>query len=68
MTINSQRTVVRNDEEQYSIWPVGRELPPGWTEVGVSGSEADCLDYIDRTWTDLRPLSLRRASAASDQL
>ncbi|TCC06292.1 MbtH family protein [Kribbella soli] len=68
MSDHSQRTVVRNEEEQYSIWPVGRELPQGWTEVGVSGPEQDCLDYIERTWTDLRPLSLRRAVQAPDQL
>ena len=23
--------VVLNDEEQYSIWPAGRELPAGWS-------------------------------------
>jgi MbtH protein len=66
-TSSGQRTVVRNEEEQYSLWPAGRALPPGWTEVGVSGSEEDCLEYIERTWTDLRPLSLRRALAASEQ-
>ncbi|GAB2605671.1 MbtH family protein [Kribbella endophytica] len=66
-TSSGQRTVVRNEEEQYSLWPAGRGLPPGWTEVGVSGSEEDCLEYIERTWTDLRPLSLRQALAASEQ-
>ena len=29
--------VVINHEEQYSIWPEGRELPLGWTEAGHSG-------------------------------
>jgi MbtH protein len=54
-------TVVMNDEEQYSIWLVGQPVPAGWREVGVSGPKADCLAYIDETWTDMRPLSLRRA-------
>ncbi|ADB33156.1 MbtH domain protein [Kribbella flavida DSM 17836] len=67
MTSNSRRTVVRNDEQQYSIWPLGRDLPPGWAEVGISGSEEDCLEYIERTWTDLRPLSLRRTLTAADE-
>ena len=52
--------VVVNDEEQYSIWPTEREIPPGWREAGKSGSRAECLDYIKEVWTDMRPLSLRK--------
>ncbi|MEZ4236228.1 MAG: MbtH family NRPS accessory protein [Myxococcota bacterium] len=54
-------TVVRNHEEQYSIWAVGRAVPPGWEEVGVQGPKAACLDHIREVWTDMRPASLRRA-------
>ncbi|MEV4050067.1 MbtH family NRPS accessory protein [Amycolatopsis sp. NPDC049688] len=57
--------VVINHEEQYSIWPAGRELPSGWTEVGVRGPKRDCLDHIERVWTDMRPKSLRTAMAAA---
>ena len=53
-------TVVVNDEEQYSIWPTFREVPAGWREVGQRGAKADCLAYIEETWTDMRPASLRR--------
>lgn len=53
-------SVVMNDEEQYSIWPSGRELPLGWRAVGVEGNEEDCLRHIERVWTDMRPLSLRK--------
>jgi uncharacterized protein YbdZ (MbtH family) len=53
--------VVVNHEEQYSIWLADRELPPGWTPEGQQGSKQECLDHIDRVWTDMRPLSLRRA-------
>jgi len=52
--------VVVNHEEQYSIWPDGRELPAGWREAGKSGPKADCLAYIKEVWTDMRPLSLRK--------
>lgn len=52
--------VVVNDEEQYSIWPQGRELPAGWRPAGFAGTEDECLAYIDETWTDMRPASLRR--------
>lgn len=51
--------VVVNAEEQYSIWPAGKDIPAGWRAEGTEGSEQDCLDHIDRVWTDLRPLSLR---------
>jgi MbtH protein len=52
--------VVVNDEEQYSIWRAGRELPAGWRAEGFTGTEDECLDYIEETWTDMRPASLRR--------
>ncbi|GAA2649746.1 MbtH family protein [Streptomyces aculeolatus] len=55
-----QYDVVVNDEEQYSIWFAGRDLPPGWSRAGHTGTRQDCLDHIDRVWTDIRPLSVRR--------
>ncbi len=51
--------VVVNDEEQYSIWPLDRDLPPGWREIGVRGSKAECLAHIETAWTDMRPRSIR---------
>lgn len=56
--------VVVNDEEQYSIWPIDRELPAGWRATGTNGPRSDCLAHIDQVWTDMRPLSLRRQTAA----
>lgn len=52
--------VVVNHEEQYSIWPDYLDVPAGWREVGVTGKKQVCLDYINETWTDMRPLSLRK--------
>ncbi|MGI4861583.1 MAG: MbtH family protein [Janthinobacterium lividum] len=62
-------TVVLNDEEQYSIWPTYRAVPPGWRETGVRGPKAVCLEHIETVWTDMRPASLRRhmAQAAASQ-
>lgn len=57
--------VVINHEEQYSIWPTGRALPNGWTEADFRGTKRECLDHIDQVWTDMRPLSLRKAMAAA---
>jgi len=57
-------TVVVNHEDQYSIWPVGRDLPAGWRKAGKTGSKAECLEHIGQVWTDMRPLSLRRKMEA----
>lgn len=62
-----QFKVVVNDEEQYSIWPEGRDIPNGWQEVGVSGSKDVCLSHIEQVWTDMRPLSLRREMDGDDR-
>lgn len=56
-------TVVVNGEEQYSIWPVDKPLPAGWSEVGTSGTKAECLAHIERVWTDMRPRSIRHLAA-----
>ncbi len=52
--------VVINHEEQYSIWPVGRDNPLGWRDANKSGLKPECLAYIKEVWTDMRPLSLRK--------
>ncbi|WP_415957895.1 MbtH family protein [Streptomyces sp. 021-4] len=53
--------VVVNHEEQYSIWPNGRENALGWKDEGTSGPKQECMDHIKEVWTDMRPLSLRTA-------
>jgi MbtH protein len=52
--------VLVNQEEQYSLWLADKTIPPGWTAVGPQGSQQECSEYVDRVWTDLRPLSLRK--------
>ena len=56
--------VVVNHEEQYSVWWADRDVPAGWRADGTSGSRDECLDHIERVWTDMRPLSLRLRMAA----
>jgi MbtH protein len=56
----AEYTVVRNHEEQYSIWWADRDIPEGWRSVGHSGTREQCLAHIEEVWTDMRPLSLRR--------
>ncbi len=59
--------VVVNHEEQYSIWPEGRDNPLGWRDVGKNGTKGECLAYIAEVWTDMRPLSLRRKMEADER-
>ena len=53
--------VVVNHEEQYSIWPVHRDLPLGWSDAGFRGTKQACLQHVEEVWTDMRPKSLRDA-------
>lgn len=65
---NIRYKVAVNQEEQYALWMYGRENAPGWEDVGVAGTKAECLAYIRKTWIDMRPLSLRNAmSIAKNQ-
>ena len=57
--------VVMNHEEQYSIWPFERENPLGWKDAGKEGPKAECLAYIKKVWTDMRPLGLRKKMEAA---
>lgn len=62
MSIDSDEAVflvVLNEEEQYSIWLADKPIPDGWRADGTSGSRRECLDHIERVWTDMRPKSLR---------
>jgi len=61
MADSQQYQVVVNTEEQYSIWPADKSLPPGWSNIGFQSSREQCLEHIREIWKDMRPLSLRRA-------
>jgi MbtH protein len=53
--------VLVNHEEHYSIWPHWKAIPGGWTAVeGVKGDKKTVLEYVEKAWTDMRPLSLRK--------
>ena len=62
---NTIYKAVVNDEGQYSIWPMDRDLPLGWKDTGRQGSKAECLAYIEEVWGDMRPRSLREAMQAN---
>jgi MbtH protein len=56
--------VLVNDEEQHSLWPAFAEIPAGWRSVFGAETRKNCLDYVERNWTDMRPKSLREAMTA----
>ncbi|MUL77642.1 MbtH family protein [Mycolicibacterium sp. CBMA 226] len=55
--------VLINDEEQHSLWPVFADVPAGWWVVFGESTRADCLAYVEETWTDIRPRTLRDSLA-----
>ena len=56
---NDLYLVLVNAEEQYSLWPKHVGLPNGWQLI-KEGTNAECGQFINEMWTDMRPLSLRR--------
>jgi MbtH protein len=55
---NGTFIVLINDEGQHSLWPTFIGAPAGWNLVHEPASRQVCLDYINQTWTDMRPKSL----------
>lgn len=62
--------VLINDEGQHSLWPVFADVPDGWEVIFGEDGRQECLDFIEKNWTDMRPNSLIRqmeADAAAAQ-
>lgn len=62
---DAQYRVLVNDENQHSLWPVFAEVPDGWTVGHEAADRQDCLDFVERNWTDMRPKSLAERMADS---
>jgi MbtH protein len=54
--------VLVNVEGQYSLWPESLPVPGGWQSTFGPDRRDACLRYVESAWTDMRPLSLVRAS------
>ncbi|MEU6736827.1 MbtH family protein [Streptomyces physcomitrii] len=57
----TEHRVVVNDEGQHALWPAFASVPDGWESVHGPAAREECLDYVDRNWTDLTPRSARIA-------
>lgn len=53
--------VLKNIEGQFSLWPTWKSVPGGWAQVFGPQTKELCLEYVEREWTDLRPVSLRQS-------
>jgi uncharacterized protein YbdZ (MbtH family) len=53
-----QHLVLVNDEGQHSLWPATIDVPAGWTIVHGPAQRAECLSYVEKNWTDMRPRRL----------
>jgi MbtH protein len=62
--------VLVNEEDQHSLWPVFADVPDGWQVIFGEDKRQACLDFIEKSWTDMRPKSLivqMEADAAARQ-
>jgi MbtH protein len=60
---NGQFLVLANGEGQHSLWPQPIAVPKGWHVVHQTDTRENCLSYIKEHWTDMRPESLKKATA-----
>lgn len=56
--------VLRNRENQHSLWRADVAAPDGWTLVHGPGPRPECLAYVRENWTDIRPAGVAEFIAA----
>lgn len=50
--------VLVNEENQHALWPEFIPVPDGWERVFGPKSRAECLNYIEENWVDIKPKTL----------
>jgi len=50
--------VLKNDQQQYSLWPAFCAIPAGWQPVFGPEPQAHCLNWLNENWHDIRPVTL----------
>ncbi|WP_394617089.1 MbtH family protein [Lentzea sp. JNUCC 0626] len=50
--------VLVNAENQHSLWPESAAVPAGWKPVFGPVAHAECIDYVNANWLDMRPASM----------
>ncbi|WUI00871.1 MbtH family protein [Spirillospora sp. NBC_00431] len=64
--------VLIGDEGRHSLWPVFADVPDGWQVIFGPAGRQDCLEFVERSWTEMRPGGLiadieEDAAAGSDK-
>jgi MbtH protein len=54
--------VLVNGENQHSLWPASLTVPDGWRSAFGAADRAQCMEYVETHWLDIRPASLADAS------
>ncbi|MEV0193964.1 MbtH family protein [Kitasatospora purpeofusca] len=54
--------VLVNHEGQHSLWPSFADVPGGWTVALAETTRDAAVEYVESSWTDLRPRSLAAAT------
>jgi len=62
---SGQFRVVVNERGRHSLWPAEMKVPAGWRETLAARSRGECLDYVRRSWTELR-VKPRQAKTTMD--
>lgn len=57
--------VLKNEQDQYSLWLAYKDVPFGWMQVLAPTSKENCLKYINQKWKDMRPKSVRDAMGST---
>ena len=63
---NGSFYVLVNSEEQHSLWPSFVDIPAGWTTAFGAADRSSCLEFIETSWPDIRPKSLRQRLSRGD--
>lgn len=59
---NADYVVLVNQEGQHSLWPSFAATPVGWDLVFGEATRKQCLEYVEKAWTDMRLASLAAVS------
>jgi MbtH protein len=55
---DSEFLVLRNLDNQHSLWPLFLDIPDGWVKIFGPSLKMDCLEFIENSWKDIRPLRI----------
>ncbi|WP_221797922.1 MbtH family protein [Oceanobacter mangrovi] len=50
-------TVLRNHQQQYSLWPQFAAQPAGWSLCFGPASQQQCIEWVEQHWQDIRPMA-----------